>query len=73
MGGMNPKKDVCPACKQKTGVDIVYGMPTDEDFEMAGRGEIALGGCCVGMEESERKCVQCGHEWRIKRRKTDHE
>ena len=70
---MKPRKYVCPACKQKSGVNILYGMPSHEGVEMAERGEIALGGCCIDLEGPERKCVLCGNEWRIKRRKTDHE
>lgn len=66
---MKPKKYVCPRCKQRTGVAILYGMPIPEVWEMAERKEIALGGCCVGWEDPERKCLSCDHEWRIKRRK----
>ncbi|WP_197471883.1 MULTISPECIES: hypothetical protein [Methylomonas] len=49
-------------------MDILYGMPTEQAFEMAGRGEVVLGGCCVDLEGSERECTSCGHQWRIKRR-----
>ena len=65
---MSTQKYRCPACKQKTGVQILYGMPCREAFEMAERNEIALGGCCIDLEDPERKCTSCGHEWRIKRR-----
>lgn len=64
---MSPRKYICPSCRQKTGVDILYGMPTELAFEMAGRGEVALGGCCVDLEGPERECTACGHQWRIKR------
>jgi len=63
---MSVKKYICPACKQKTGVDILYGLPTEEAFEMADRGEIVLGGCILPINGPERKCIPCGHEWRIK-------
>lgn len=59
---------MCPACKDRRGLDILYGMPTHEAFEMAERGEIAIGGCCIDDEAPERRCMACGHEWRIKRR-----
>lgn len=70
---MSVRKYVCPACKQKTGVDILYGMPSHEAFEMAERKEIALGGCCIDVEGPERACTSCGHEWRIKRREIEFE
>jgi hypothetical protein len=70
---MTLRKYLCPACKQKTGVDILYGMPSREAFEMAGRDEIALGGCCCDLDGPERKCTNCGHEWRIKRREVKFE
>ena len=65
---MSPKKYICPACKQRAGVNILYGMPDPEAFEMAARQEIALGGCCIGVEDPDRQCLICGHEWHIKRR-----
>ena len=62
------RKYICPACKQKTGVDILYGLPTDEAFELAENNLLALGGCCIDLDGPERSCTSCGHEWRIKRR-----
>jgi hypothetical protein len=66
---VRPKKYSCPACKQKTGVDILYGLPIYEAFKMAERKEIVLGGCCIDINNLERACTSCGHEWLIKRRK----
>ena len=65
---MSPRKYICPNCREKAGVDILYGMPTELAFEMAGRGEVVLGGCCVDLEGPERECTACGYQWRIKRR-----
>jgi hypothetical protein len=65
---MNPRKYICPSCRQKTGVDILYGMPTELAFDMADRGEVVLGGCCIDLDGPERECTACGHQWRIKRR-----
>lgn len=65
---MKRRKYVRPTCHQKTGVEIVYGMPSRDAGEKAARGEIALGGCCIDREGQERKCRNCGHEWRIKRK-----
>ncbi len=66
---MNPEKYVCPACKKKTGVSILYGMPSSEMFAQEKQGEIFLGGCCVDMKDHHRKCIDCGHEWRVERKK----
>ena len=65
---MSTRKYVCPNCREKAGVDILYGMPTELAFEMAGRGEVVLGGCCIDLDGPERECTACGHQWRIKRR-----
>lgn len=62
------KKYVCPACRGKTGVDILYGMPSVESFEDSKKGLIALGGCVFGEDQPDRKCLQCETEWKIKRR-----
>jgi len=63
-----PRKYVCPRCRQKAGVEILYGYPAPEAVEAAERGEVVLGGCCIDLEGPERACTSCGHQWRIKRR-----
>ena len=65
---MTARKYICPSCGQRTGVNIAYGLPSEEMFEMAERGEIALGGCCIDLDGAERRCANCEHEWRIKRK-----
>ena len=45
------RKYICPECKQKTGVNIVYGYPSAELFEAANRDEVALGGCIIDNEQ----------------------
>jgi len=65
---MTTRKYICPACKQKTGVEILYGFPSIEMAEASERGEIVLGGCCIDLNDPERACTSCGHEWRIKRK-----
>lgn len=62
------RKYICAACGEKAVVNIEYGIPSHEAFEASERGEIALGGCCVGDNDPERHCLKCGHEWFIKRR-----
>ena len=37
------RRYICPSCNEKTGVDIVYGMPSDELAKQAELGEVALG------------------------------
>jgi len=62
------RRYICPVCKEKTGVDILYGLPSYEGFQEAERGEVVLGGCCFSEDDPERACTSCGHRWRIKRR-----
>lgn len=62
------RKYICPSCKAKESVNIQYGMPSEEAFESSRRGEIALGGCIIGDNDPERRCLKCGHEWRIVKR-----
>lgn len=63
------RKYICPSCKAKEGVRIVYGYPSEKTFEARERGEIALGGCVIGDNDPERQCLNCGHEWRVQPRK----
>lgn len=64
---MVTRKYICPSCHHQAGVPILYGMPSGEAAQMSERGEIALGGCEIDVEGAERKCTNCGHEWRIRR------
>ena len=65
---MTFRKYRCPACREKTGVDILYGRPSYEAFVAAERKEIAIGGCCLDLDGSERQFTGCGHQWRVKHR-----
>lgn len=62
------RKYISPACGEKAGANIEYGMPSYAAFEASERGEIALGGCVIGDNDPERRCLKCEHEWHIKRR-----
>lgn len=53
----------CPKCGSSNVLDIMYGMPTMEVFEMYERGEIKLGGCCVTGEDPQYYCRDCENEW----------
>lgn len=66
---MSTVRFICPSCKQKTGVNISYGYPTDELFEEAERNEAVLGGCMQYPNDPDRQCLACGHRWEIIRRK----
>lgn len=57
------RKFQCPSCAQKTGVEIVYGMPSEELAKQAELGEIALGGCVIEPNQPDYRCVSCGFEW----------
>lgn len=43
---------------------ILFGFPTDEAFEAAQQGEIALGGCVVSGDDPRWECSSCGTRWR---------
>jgi len=59
----------CPSCKQKTGVDIVYGLPNFEKLSQIDKSDLILGGSCFVTENMpERYCLNCKASWRIKRK-----
>lgn len=62
---------ICPNCKKKTGVNIIYGYPDDELFKQAERNEAVLGGCMHMLDDPDRQCLDCHHQWSIVRRKRD--
>lgn len=43
-------KQKCPICKKEELVKIVYGLPAPELFELADKGLVKLGGCCVPID-----------------------
>ena len=57
---MKSKNEKCEACGKTTVVPILYGLPTEEAFESARRGEIALGGCIVDIGNPTLTCTSCG-------------
>jgi hypothetical protein len=60
---------ICPNCKQKKGINIIYGFPSYETFEQAERNEVVLGGCAQTIGEPDRQCLDCDHQWEIVRRR----
>lgn len=66
---MTPRLFICPACKQRRGVVISFGMPGPDLIEQVERGEAVLGGCSLPLVgDPERQCLDCGHQWEIIRR-----
>jgi hypothetical protein len=57
---IKPPKRKCPACGSSKVVSIVYGYTSHELFEAAERGEVALGGCCIGDFDNTCSCRECG-------------
>ena len=53
----------CPACHQRTLVELVFGMPGPELFEAAEQGELVLGGCCItpglACDSPDLTCTTC--------------
>ena len=57
---MKSKNKKCEECGQTTVVPVMYGLPTEEAFESARRGEIALGGCIIDFDNPTLTCTSCG-------------
>jgi hypothetical protein len=57
------RKKPCPKCGSLDVVPILYGYPTDESMEVAEKGLIALGGCCVGEDDPRKHCNACGEDF----------
>ena len=54
---------VCPACGQEDSIPLIWGMAAPEDFKLAERGLVSLGGCLVLEEQPVLTCRACGLEW----------
>ena len=51
----------CGRCGSTALHHVVYGMPTVDLFEEAGRrSDLSLGGCCIGPDDWSTECVTCG-------------
>ena len=53
----------CQKCGLHETKPIMYGFPSMEMFTLAERGDIALGGCLVEMDQPNWYCSNCEHEW----------
>ena len=56
-------KIICPKCRKKEAVKILYGFPTFEAIEEARKGTIHLGGCIITGLDPQWHCNKCGYEW----------
>lgn len=57
---------ICPKCKSKDVVEILYGMPSYEAIEAYERKEVILGGCLVTDNDPDYGCLCCNHRWSVK-------
>jgi hypothetical protein len=57
------EKYVCPNCKTKNAIRIVYGYPGKEMLESARKDEISLGGCIIQEDSPDRYCKNCKEVW----------
>ncbi len=55
-------------CKKCGGelIPIAYGLPGEDMWNAAQRGEIRLGGCCVYPDMPTSACRECGTELRTR-------
>jgi hypothetical protein len=57
-------KEKCPKCKKLTGLEILYGIPTEEDAKKAKQGLGIPGGFKPKSGPVYRwNCANCGHLW----------
>ena len=60
---MKNNKYICPICKKKSVVKIVYGYPGQELLDAALKKEVVLGGCIVEEANPEFYCLKCDNQW----------
>ena len=58
---MKPK--VCPKCKSKNIIPIVYGMPGPEMQQESFEEKIHLGGCTIMEDNPSKYCRDCEHKF----------
>ena len=57
---MTKQPEQCPACGEREGVRIVWGMPGPDGFD---RTDVTFGGCVRPLDPPTTRCRACGHEW----------
>ena len=53
------KPTKCQNCKNKTVVEILYGDPTEEAYQLSEEGKLILGGCVILDDSPDWQCLQC--------------
>ena len=66
---MNPikvtsKPRKCQKCGKTSVVKILYGMPTDEAWELSEKGKLIIGGCCITEKSTDWACTHCKTEYK---------
>lgn len=54
---------LCPFCGSKKAVQIAYGYPAGDTWQLAADGKVALGGCIITKNSPNRKCPDCNKIW----------
>jgi hypothetical protein len=57
---MSKQPETCPACGEREGVPLVWGLPGPDEFE---RDDVSFGGCFLPPDPPTTSCRACGHEW----------
>lgn len=55
-------RSLCPSCHKFSGVEIIWGFPSEEDFARADRQECILAGCVMDLS-IDHECLRCHHQW----------
>ena len=58
------KPTQCQICHHTTVVEIVYGDPTAETYQLSEEGKLVLGGCVILDNSPDWECVQCKTRYR---------
>ena len=56
-------KIICPKCKSKNIIPIVYGYPSSELFELSEQGKVKLGGCEQVFGDRKSTRLNSSHEF----------
>jgi hypothetical protein len=61
-----PPAPTCAACGSSDVIPILYGLPVPEVYEESERGEIELGGCCIGPGDPAWRCRACDEAFGVR-------
>jgi hypothetical protein len=57
---MTKQPEQCPACGEREGVRIVWGLPVPDELD---RTDVTFGGCTLPPDPPTTRCRACGHDW----------